>query len=86
MTTEILSSILVMSRHLDTDNLGGIVTTNTATKMTPLWIALLALFTFRAATTGGFHQPSTYVGIAVGTALVGGAWAIGRYRAAKSAR
>ena len=62
------------------------MTTNTATKMTPLWIALAALFTLRTATTGGFHQPSTYVGIAVGAALVGGAWAVSRYRAAKSAR
>ena len=62
------------------------MTNNTAAKTAPLWVALLAFFTYRAATTGAFQQPSTYVGIVAGIALVAGAWAVGRQRATKSAR
>lgn len=52
----------------------------TAKHLAPLWIALLALFTYRAATTGAFHEPSTCAGIVAGGALVGVAWLIGRRR------
>ena len=84
MTTDILSSILVMSRHLDIKDKGEIMTAKTTTKLAPLWAALFVLFTFHAASTGGFQQVSTYIGIAVGAAIVGVAWAVGRRRESAS--
>ena len=60
------------------------MTAKTTTKLAPLWAALLVLFTFHAASTGGFQQVSTYIGIAVGAAIVGAAWAVGRRRESAS--
>jgi hypothetical protein len=47
-------------------------------RWTFLWLLLLTIFVYQAATTGAFHQVSTYIGIATGIALVTVAYIIGR--------
>ena len=61
------------------------MTNNTVARSAPVWVAVLAFFIYRAATTGALQQASTYVGILVGVALVASVWAVAHRRAKKSA-
>ena len=52
-----------------------------------LWSAVLLLLTLHADRSDSFDEPSTYVGIVCGIALVGTAWFVGkRIRARRTAR